>query len=95
MEMKFEEAIRVNGMASLDSLGYVEFNNEGILVDDKGKEQLFHIDYLQYNDWHSYYGDEKKKISEADFNRAVIKHIVPKNTFFVGSIRKELFGDDE
>ena len=37
--MNFEEAIGVNGMASLDSLGYVEFNNEGLLVDG----ELFEI----------------------------------------------------
>ena len=93
--MNFEEAIGVNGMASLDSLGYVKFNNEGVLVDNKGKEQLFHIDYLQYTSWKPYYGDEKKKISEADFNRAVIKHIDPKDIVFVDIIKKELFGGKE
>ena len=56
--MRFEEAIKF-GKATLDGTAYVEFNEEGVLVDNNGNEQYFNKEYLTSTDWEIY--EEPKK----------------------------------
>ena len=51
--MKFKEAIK-SGKATLDGDGYVEFNEDGVLVDNNGNKQYFNKEYLNGTDWEIY-----------------------------------------
>ena len=56
---KFEEAIKVNGKATLGCGGYVEFNSDDVLVDNNGVQQKMARSYLDDDDWEVYEEPEK------------------------------------
>lgn len=49
--MKFEEAIKINGKATLDDNGYVQWDDENNLVDNNGNKQILNKDYFESTDW--------------------------------------------
>ena len=61
--MKFEEAIKVNGKATLGCGGYVEFNSDDVLVDNNGVQQKMARSYLDDDDW-EVYEEPKKTLSD-------------------------------
>lgn len=87
--MKFEEAIKITGKASLECGGYVEFREDGILYDEKHNPQEFHRDYLEYTDWEPYYGDDCIEYSDADIQQ-ILHNIEKTLTSFADH---ELFKD--
>ena len=78
--MNFEDAIKVNGKATYNGelSGYVEFNEEDILVDENKNQQFITKAYFDDN-WEVY--EEPRKTLSGSIDKQVVRDIIMKEGY--------------